>query len=119
MKFISKKEQVELERVYSDKYVEWQQNLSGKYIAIPKRMLLSDELTDGEILFYARLTILANNEGCLYHSNETLAEKLGCKVDNVKKYIRLLKKKKMLTTLTVSTYSRRIICLTPWNITDS
>lgn len=115
MKYISKKEQDTLEKSYGEKFLNWQSELKGNFTIIPNQVLFNQTLTDGEKMFLIKLLGLANGEGNLYHGNETLAEKLGCKYDNVAKYLGLLKKKKMLVTLTVGTNVKRVICLTPYN----
>lgn len=115
MKYITRKQQEELEKSYGEQFAIWKSELSGQYTMIPNNLICGDFLTDGEKMFLFKLMSMANSNGCLYHGNETLAEKLGCKIDNTAKYLGLLKKKKMLVTLTVGTSVRRVICLTPYN----
>lgn len=115
MSYLTRKQQDDLEKTYSDQFSIWKSELSGQFTILPNNILYGDFLTDGEKMFLFKLMGMANTGGCLYHGNETLSEKLGCKVDNVAKYLRLLKKKKMLVTLTVGTNVKRVICLTPYN----
>lgn len=114
MRYITKQKQSELEDQYGEKFANWKSELAGKYSIVPHEILFSSKLTDGERMVYIKLLALANSQGALYHSNEALAEKLECKVDNVAKYLRLLKKKDLLVTLTVGTNTKRVICLTPY-----
>lgn len=115
MKYITKQKQDELEKSYGEKFSEWNSDLTGNFTIIPNEILYNNDLTDGEKMFFLKLLGLSNSSGSLYHGNDTLAEKLGCKYDNVAKYLGLLKKKNMLVTLTVGTSTRRVICLTPYN----
>lgn len=114
MKYISKQEQKKLEKAYGEDY-EIKRSECESFAIVPLKVLSNKDLKDGEKMFLIRLIGMANKQGCLYHSNETLADQLGCKIDNVAKYLRLLKKKNMLVTLTVGTSTKRVICLTPYN----
>lgn len=114
MKYITKQQQNELEKSYGEDY-EIKRSECDSFAIVPHSVIFSNVLTDGEKMFLIKLIGLANKKGVLYHSNETIAERLGCKSDNVAKYLGLLKKKKMLITLTVGISTKRVICLTPYN----
>lgn len=112
--YISKQQQQEFEKSYGEEY-SIKRGECESFAIVPLTVIFNENLTDGEKMFLIKLIGLANKQGCLYHSNESIAEKIGCKVDNVSKHLRLLKKKNMLVTLTVGTNVKRVICLTPYN----
>lgn len=111
--FFTKEEVEELKKEHIEKFTEWENN---KFVILPEHILFSDELTTGEVVFYAKLISLSNkSNGTLLHGNDTLSESLNCSVSNIKKYLDSLKKKDLIQTLSTGPHSKRIICLTPYN----
>jgi len=117
-KFITKAKQDELERINSDSFADWRSDLNDKlFIIFPEELLFRKDFTDGELRFYQKLFALSDkSKGVLYHSNAKLAELFHCSEDNVKHFLKLLKKKKAIDVLSTGIHNKRVICLTPWNL---
>jgi biotin operon repressor len=112
-KFITKEEQCRLEKVWLESYMSWRSE-AKEFILFPSAIITNKEFTDGEIRFYLQLFRLSDyQKGILYHSNEKLAEHIGCSENNVKHFLKLLKKKQAIEVLSTGIHNKRVICLTP------
>lgn len=112
--FISKNERDQLEQEHIEKFRDYE---AKTFVIIPTQLLMSDKLSDGEKMFYIKLTALSDKTtGTLLHANDTIAEELDCSMSNVFKFLDSLKKKNAIQTLSTGRNRKRIICLTPWNI---
>ncbi|QJT70461.1 hypothetical protein [Microcystis phage MaeS] len=112
--FYNSSERDELKHEHIEMFRSWQEKIT-KFSMIPDHLILTDKISEGERVFLFKLFALSDKfEGTLYHSNDKLAEELGCGVSNVKKYLDSLKKKKLIMTLSTGPNSPRVICLRPW-----
>lgn len=118
-KFMTKVAQKETEKKNSDLFADWRTELHDKhtFIVFPQDLLFHSDLTDGEIMFYQRLFALSDKyKGTLTHSNDTLSEKCGCTINNIKYFLKKLKEKQAIEVASTGPHSKRVICLTPWRL---
>lgn len=111
-KFISKADQQILEKKYSEEYLDWRADFKG-FILMPIDIVDDNSMSDGEFRFYCKLFTIAGNDGTFWHSNEKLAELYDCSVNNIKHFLKLLKKRGAIEVLSTGIHNKRIICLTP------
>ena len=112
-RFITKEEQDKFEKVWSESYMNWKSD-TNKFVLFPSSIIVNKDFTDGDIRFYLQLFRLCDyQKGVLYHSNEKLAEHIGCSENNVKHFLKSLKKKNAIEVLSTGIHNKRVICLTP------